>query len=188
MWHPTWGKQKAKDQALKELKEQCCNLQDPPSDPWPTLTTLWTCFVAARTYDRVNLTTVTKHETLPGGGSLHKVGVWFRLSLKQPLPPLQNNSGVHTSSWQTYNGREYIKTLHSSKSYSFNSVMQRGLRPGRATKSSLEGVYMYPTDDGTYARSSSGYRVYSTFFKDGLFWSVVYECRFGQLFITTLGK
>ena len=47
---------------------------------------------------------------------------------------------------------------------------------------------MYPTDDESYARSSSGYRVYSTFFKDGLFWSVVYECRFGKFLSTTLGK
>ena len=47
---------------------------------------------------------------------------------------------------------------------------------------------MYPTDDGRHARSSSGCRVYSTFFNDGLFWSVVYECRFGKFMSRTLGR
>ena len=66
--------------------------------------------------------------------------------------------------------------------------MHEGLRPGPDTKSSLDGVYMYPTYDGRHARSSSGYRVYSTFFNDGLFWSVVYECRFGKFMSRTLGR
>ena len=65
--------------------------------------------------------------------------------------------------------------------------MQEGLRPGPDITLSLEGVYMYPTDDGRHARSSSGYRVYSDFF-NGLFWSVVYECRFGKFLSRTLGK
>ena len=128
------------------------------------------------------------HDALPWGGSLHKVGVWFRAPLQQPLPPLQNNSGVNTSSWRTYDGKEYAATWRSSNFYSFNSVTQRGLRPGRATKSSLEGVYMYPTDDESYAHSLSGYRAHSTFFKDGLLWSAVCECRFDKFLSTTLGK
>ena len=129
-----------------------------------------------------------KLDALPWGGSLHKVGVWFRLPLREPLPALLKNSGVDPSSWHTPDGNEYITAWHSSSFYSFSSTMQEGLRPGSDTKSSLVGVYMYPTDDGRHARASSGYRVYSTFFNDGLFWSVVYECRFGKFLSTTQGK
>ena len=58
--------------------------------------------------------------------------------------------------------------------------MKAGLQPGKATKRNLEGVYMYPTTTSQHARSSSGYRVYSCFLRDGYFWSLVYECAFGK--------
>ena len=119
---------------------------------------------------------------------MHKVGVWFRLPLREPLPALLKNSGVDPSSWHTPDGNEYITAWHSSNFCFFASTMQEGLRTDSDTKSSLVGVYMYPTDDGRHARASSGYRVYSTFFNDGLFWSVVYECRFGKFMSRTLGR
>ena len=47
---------------------------------------------------------------------------------------------------------------------------------------------MYPTDSVSLAWSSSGYRVYSCFFEDGYFWSVVYECEFAKWMSQTVGK
>ena len=59
---------------------------------------------------------------------------------------------------------------------------------GPATKAGLHGVYMYETDDLGKARSSSGYRVYSSFDHKAYFWSVVYECAYGKFHASTVGK
>ncbi len=52
----------------------------------------------------------------------------------------------------------------------------------------MDPFYMYKMDELAGARSSSGYRAYSCFFKDGYFWSVAYECAFGKFMSQRLGE
>ena len=81
-----------------------------------------------------------------------------------------------------------IRSVTGSNLYAFCFSLHLGLQAGPATKSDLEGVYMYETDNLKKALSSSGYRVYSSFGHKAYFWSVVYECAFGKFLTHTLGK
>ncbi len=78
--------------------------------------------------------------------------------------------------------------MHSSNLYSLRSSLEHGLVAGPDAKAGLHGVYMYETDDLGKARSSSGYRVYSSFGHKAHFWSVVYECAYGKYHSWTVGK
>ena len=186
MWTVTWGKEK--DNLLLDLEERCTHLKDAGQEPHLLLRGFWDSFLGSRTHGRVHRDDLEVHYTLPWDedGDLHRIGIWFRLPFRTAMPPFPDCVDVAT--WRTRDGDIYTRCMHSSNYYSFESSMKAGLQPGPATKSSLQGIYMYPTTTSSLARSSSGYRVYSCFSHDGYFWSLVYECAFGKFLSHAVGK
>ena len=93
--------------------------------------------------------------------------------------------------WRAGTGRDtehFLQRMHGSNFYSFAASMEMGLNPGPATKAGLHGVYTYDTSSATYAISSSGYKVYSSFNESSYFWGAQYEIAFDKQKTHTLGK
>jgi hypothetical protein len=107
------------------------------------------------------------------------------IPLREEMPTFPQD--FNEATWESRDST-YIKCMHPPNFYDFKSSMQLCLQPGPATKSNLGGVYMYPATSLSHARSSSGYRVYSCFFNDCYFGSVVYECAFWKELSSTVGS
>ena len=154
--------------------------------------------MAERTAGRLHRADGQHFEAMPWGSNghvdeeLHRIGCWFMHPLTTEMPPC--SGAVKKATWRTWRERgapqweEYGQAMHSSNLYALSSSLEHGLVAGPATKAGLHGVYMYETDDLGKARSSSGYRVYSSFDHKAYFWSVVYECAYGKFHASTVGR
>ena len=191
LWRPCWDWGKKGNSELYELEQHVKafggTLKEAGEDPMTLFREFWSNFLGARVHGRIDIDDVLVYDALPWGenSTLHRMGIWFCLPLREAMPGFPQD--FKESKWSTRDGK-YIQTMHSSNFYSFKSSMHLGLQPGPATKSNLHGVYMFPTDSCSTARSSSGYRVYSCFFRDGYFWSVTFECAFGKFMSQWMGR
>ena len=108
------------------------------------------------------------------------------------MPKFPASVGSRTR--RTHDRQQYITTWHSSNLYSLKYSLVMGLVPGPAAKSSLHGLYMCASHDESdkaersAARSSSGYRVYSSLGGKDYFWSVIHELAFGKFLTYSMGK
>ena len=172
---------------------------DAGRDPWELLGEFWEDFLAERTAGRLHRADGQHFEAMPWGSNghvdeeLHRIGCWFMHPLTTEMPPF--SGAVKKATWRTWRERgapqweEYGQAMHSSNLHALRPSLEHGLVAGPATKAGLHGVYMYETDDLGKARSSSGYRVYSSFDHKAYFWSVVYECAYyGKFHASRVGK